>query len=207
MTLVSVTIITVVVAHRALTIIQGLYKQHPLVGTLTADIFFCTMRLIRSRQYPDGSNPLELLKESFRSFSDMFDMRAALLLLPLVGFSQNDPMFVHEVQDAVQKSEVPCSILSNVTSLWPDALYEQLEAADTSLAGVEIVRKNYQDKLRKKRHEEEEALDGPQHRKVPRAPVPVETSLTSRTHSYDPGPLPGYDTGDPSADQGSLYWS
>lgn len=184
------------------------------MGTLTADIFFCTMRLIRSRQYPDGSNPLELLKESFRSFSDMFDMRAALLLLPLVGFSQNDPMFVHEVQDAVQKSEVPCSILSTVTSLWPDALYEQLEAADTSLAGVEIVRKNYQDKLRKKRQEEEEgaALDDQQqqqqHKKAPRAPVPVETSLTSRTRSYDPGPLPGYETtGDPSADQGSLYWS
>lgn len=192
--------------HRALTIIQGLYKQHPLVGTLTADIF-CTMRLIRSRQYPDGSNPLELLKESFRSFSDMFDMRAALLLLPLVGFSQNDPMFVHEVQDAVQKSEVPCSILSSVKSLWPDALYEQLEAADTSLAGVGAGRKSHQGMLCKEQQqvqeeedeEEDDVLDGQQHKKAPRAPVPVETSLTSRTRSYG--------TGDPYADQGSLYWS
>ena len=165
---------------------------------MTADIFFCTMRLIRLRQYPDSSNPLELLKESFRSFSDMFDMQAALLLLPLVGFSQNDPMFVHEVQDAVPKSEVPRSILSSVESLWPEALYEQLEASDTSLAQVENAKKSGQDKLRKRQDDDDEEAPGsPQHK----------ASLTSSTHSYDPEPFLGYNTGDPSTTQGSSYLS
>jgi len=172
----------------ALAIVQGLHKQHPLVGTLTADIFFCTVSLIKSRKWVNDSSPIELLKESFHSFSDMFGARAALLLLPLLGFSQSDPAFVQEIQEALQKPDGSYGILSNVTSLWPDAIYEQLEEADTSLAGVEILKKNYQAKRQEKR----------QRKKHPTVPVRIETSLSARTDSYDPSGADGDSSSDAS---------
>jgi len=81
---------------------------------------------------------------------------------------------VQEIQEAVQKPDGSYSILNNVTSLWPDAIYEQLEEADTSHAGVEILRKDYQAKREEK-----------QRKKIPTTPIAMETSL-SRRSSYDP---------------------
>ena len=134
----------------------------------------------------NDSSPIELLKESFHSFSDMFGARAALLLLPLLGFSQNDPAFVQEIQEALQKPDGSFGILSNVTSLWPDAIYEQMEEADTSLAGVEILKKNYQAKRQEKK----------QRKKHPTVPVRIETSLSARTDSYDPSGADGESSSD-----------
>lgn len=143
--------------RRALTIVKGLYIQHPLVGMLTANIFFCSCTLAQAPHkgagdgssgsdddngYDGGDDTLPLLRESFSAFSDMFGDRLALLLLPLQGFSQNDPVFCNKIMDTMQgegdddDAAPDRTFLDAVESFWPKHMLHVLqpgrqEKADT----------------------------------------------------------------------------
>lgn len=123
--------------RRALAIVKGLYIQHPLVGTLTANIFFCSCTLAQSPgatgTEAGTEDTLPLLRESFSAFSDMFGDRLALLLLPLQGFSQNDPVFCNKIMDTMQgdgdddDAVSDKTLLDSVESLWPEHMLDVLQ--------------------------------------------------------------------------------
>ena len=115
---------------RALDAVQRLYKQHPLVGTLTSKLYFCSEALTRK----SGAHPAHdhLLAKSYASFCEMYGRDAAALLLPLLGYEQSDPAFANVIQDLVQVKDEEKSLLENSRFLWPPGLYESLGKVATS---------------------------------------------------------------------------
>ena len=157
---------------RALEIVQGLYKQHPLVGTLAAEIYFCTLALTKTQKCSGDAGLAVLLEKSYRAFTESFGTPTALLLLPLLGVAQGDTAFMQEVVEAMQHEPewANGSILAHVAELWPEAAYRQLEAQHVN---VEVLRNWHLAKQRAK-----------QQRPPSSVPVPYETRLEPGKRSF-----------------------
>lgn len=136
---------------RALDAVQRLYKRHPLVGTLTSRLYFCSEALARKSGV---HTPHDLLRKSYASFCEMYGREAAVLLLPLLGYEQSDPAFASVMQDLVLVQDEERSLVENSKFLWPPALYESLGkvvgAAGGSSGGARLDEMEEEDGLQRK---------------------------------------------------------
>ena len=121
---------------RALDAVQCLYRQHPLVGTLTSRLYFCSEALAR-KSGACTAHEHHLLAKSYASFCEMYGRDATALLLPLLGYEQSDPAFASVIQDLVQVKDEEKSLLENSRFLWPPGLYESIGRVPASKGTTE----------------------------------------------------------------------
>jgi len=111
--------------RRALSYIEKKYREHPLMGTLSAKLYFCAMQLKRENDADKiaeaaiASDPSIYLANAFESFSDMFGSKAALMVLPMLGLDHGDHSFNSSITEFMHEADTSASLLETARGMWP----------------------------------------------------------------------------------------